>query len=85
MSDLLWDESPTLKRFDSPLTGGVVPVLCACCAKTWIIINRTAYDGELQFCQHCLALPEAEAEKLITQTEETLLWQPTHHTQFLPL
>lgn len=66
------------------LSGGVVAVLCACCGETWLIINRTAYDGELQFCRACLALPEPEAEALIAQTEKKL-WQSEHYQKFQPL
>lgn len=66
-----------------PLTGGVVGVRCACCSK-WIIINRHAYDGDLQFCRDCMELPQAQAETMIITREEEI-WQPGTHnlTQYL--
>ncbi len=84
MSDLLWDESPRVQQYANPLAGGVLAVRCACCATTWIIINRRAYDGDLQFCRACLALPEATAEAMILGTEATLLFAPATHLDFYP-
>jgi len=79
------DDCPTIQRVlpDPRLTGGVIGVRCACCGK-WIIINRSAYDGESQFCRECLELPEAQAESMII-AREVELWQPETYRQYQAL
>jgi len=79
------DDCPTIQPVlpDPRLTGGVIGVRCACCGK-WIIINRSAYDGDLQFCRDCMELPESQAETMI-MAREVEIWQPANYTQYLPL
>lgn len=52
------------------MTGGVVLSRCGCCGRAVFVENRDAYErrqatGEAVFCDACMRLPEAEAERLI--------------------
>lgn len=49
---------------------GVVGVICSCCARTILIINRDAYHYEPEFCRSCMELPPHEAEAIIVSREE---------------